>query len=147
MRTFLSALVRAGLVLATLLMITGVTEPVIRSTLWDGAGEIALRDVTGWSGPALLARIVMLAFVALATIYAVVLLPTPCPARRPAWANSGYVLSIATAVGLFAIATTLHEVQGPTAAVTYEAGLWLPLVGLAIGATCCGVTARHSAGA
>lgn len=133
MKTFSFWLTRIGVVIGWLLVAASLQEPLV-----ERSNDEALRllDIGGFTGLAFLAWLLPPVVVAALFAYAIVLLPSPRPARRARWANAGYLLSVGAAIGMVVITALVHaELKRADESVRVAAALPMALVGLAFGAT------------
>ena len=135
MRTLGFWLTRLGLVIGSLLIVASLQEPLVEH---QGEESLRLTAMGGLFGLGFLAWLLLPVLLATAFVYAVVLLPSPRPARRARWASAGYLLSIASALGMVVLTSLLfHQFRhgpGLDESTRVSAALPISLVGLAFGA-------------
>jgi heme/copper-type cytochrome/quinol oxidase subunit 3 len=140
MRNYVDVILRAILFIA-IAMVVGSNAHELGST--DGNTSVPpLYEVTGWEPLGLVTKLTMLLMVASTFAFAVVMLPSPRPARRVQWANLGYLLGIAGIATTVVIAAILEELTHEHGSFHWGGGLWLGLVGYAVGGVVCFVVAR-----
>jgi hypothetical protein len=140
MRTLVELVLRAIVLVAGLLLLASATD----SVGWiDGSTKLPpLFALGGWDPVGLVAKLTLLLAFASTFVFAVVALPATRSERRIAWANLGYLLGIAGLIATVLIGAIVGEEVRELGSLQWGAGLWLGLVGYAVGGVICFVIAR-----